>query len=280
MGWLIFALPSGLFFALAKVISRLFLKKAGNPLAFTAIHDFIAGIVLLPLALFNWSIPGENSGWLLFLGIVLTVFLSDWIGFWAIKETDVSLYQIICQARHIFVLFGGWLLFTESVSLTKLIAIVLIILGVSVALYQKSKLYYSRGILLTILSTFFAVVAFILVKWALAYFSSATLASLELMAAGILSYAFLLFKPEKISEEFKTNKWGLIMAGFLFAFFELFLFWALRAGEISRVIPVTQSSLVFGVLIGIIFLKEKERIPQKIIGTLLIIGGIIAIYYF
>jgi len=48
-------------------------------------------------------------------------------------------------------------------------------------------------------------------------------------------------------------------------------------GDISKVIPVTQSSLIFGVALGIIFLREKERLPQKIVGTLIIVSGIILI---
>ncbi len=279
MSWIIFSILSGLFFALARVIARLVLKKKGDPLAFTAIHDFIAGLVLIPLLFFGFHLPEKGITWLFFGGVIIFAFLSDWLAFLVLKKLNVSTYQIVNQVRHIFVLFGGLLLFAESITSYKIFAILLIIIGVVITLYEKSKFYWSKEILLTILGTFCAVIAFIFAKFAVADFSETALASFEFIGIGLMSFGLLGFNSKKIVQEIKINKWGLIIAGSLFGFFELFLFMALKLGDISKVIPVTQSSLVFGVLLGIIFLKEYERIPQKILGMLFIIGGIIFMNY-
>ncbi|MFA6486040.1 MAG: EamA family transporter [Candidatus Magasanikbacteria bacterium] len=275
MTWLLYSLLAGLFFALSRVVARLVLREEGNPLAFTAIHDFISGLVLLPLLLAGFHLPQHNITWLFFLGVVIFAFLSDWLTFIALKKINVSVYQITNQVRHIFVLVGGLLLFSEAVTQYKIVAVILIIVGVIVMLYEKAKIHWSVGIWITIFSTLCAVIAFFFVKYAVVDFSETAMASLELLSIGLISFGLLGFNGKKIFNELKINKWGLIISGALFGLFELFLFFALKAGEVSKVIPVTQSALVFGVILGIGFLKERERLVQKIIGTILIILGIV-----
>lgn len=279
MAWLWYALIAGLFFASSRVVSRLFLRKQGNALAFTAISDFIAGFVLVPLLIFGWEIPNNFWPWIFFAGIVIFAFLSDWLSFTSLKLIDVSAYQILNQLRHVFIIFAGFFIFAESLSINKFLAVFIIIAGVLVMLYERGKFYWSKGALLAILSTLAAVVAFIFAKLATQSFSESFMAASELMLIGVLGFVFLGFNPKKISGEWKTNKWGLVFSGILFGLFELFLFLALDQGDISKVIPVTQSALVFGVLMGIFLLKEKSRLWQKIIGMLIIIGGIILIYF-
>ncbi|MBU1164300.1 DMT family transporter [Patescibacteria group bacterium] len=280
MNWLIFSLLTAFFFALSTVIARAFLKKQGDALAFTAIHDFIAGAILLPVIFINFSLPTHNITWLFFIGLVIFALLSDWSGFVALKLIDVSLFKIVWQSRHILVLLAGFLFFAESITLVKVSAVLLIIIGVIIALYEKAKVNWSKGITFTILSTVFGACAIVFAKFAIKDFSANLMASLELMLIGILIFTFLKFKPKTIIKEFKVNKWGLILAGGFFGISELFMFMSLKIGEVSKVVPVVQSSLVFAVLMGIIFLKEYKRIPQKIIGMLVIVIGVLLLYHY
>jgi len=275
MTWLTCSLIAGFFFALSRVVARFVLRDGGNPLAFTAVHDLIAGVVLLPLIFFSFHLPKNNITWVYFLSVIIFAFLSDWCTFIALRKINISVYQIVNQVRHVFVLFGGFLLFSEAITSYKLIAILLIIIGVVVMLYEKSKFDFSKGIGIAVLSTLFAVVAFFFVKYAVVDFSETAMASFELISIGLLSFGILGFDKEKIVQESRINRWGLVISGALFGLFELFLFFALKFGDISRVIPVTQSALVFGVIMGVVFLGEKERIWQKAVGTIIIVAGII-----
>ncbi len=280
MNWFTFALLAGFFFASSRVVSRVLLKKQGNALAFTAIHDFIAGLFLIPFIFSNLHWPTQSITWLYFTGIVIFAFLADWLAFIALKLIDVSLNQIINQTRHIFILVGGLLVFSEAITSAKIIAVIFIITGVIIALFEKSKLTINKGIILSALSTLAAVIAFHFAKATVVDFSETATASLELMLIGVLSFGLLRCNPRKIKTEFKLHKWGIIISGILFGAFEAFLFIALKLGEASRVIPVTQSALIFALLAGILFLGERSRLLQKILGTIIIIAGIIFIYLF
>lgn len=278
MNWFIFSILAGFFFASARMVSRGLLREKGNAMAFTAIHDFLAGLVLLPFIFINLHFPQHLTTWLFFAGVVVFGFLCDWLAFVALKLIDVSLYQIVNQVRHIFILIGGLFLFAEAITGFKIIAVVLIIAGVVIALYQNTRFNINKGVAVTFLSTLFAVVAFLFVKLAVADFSEIAMASTELMLIGLLSFGFLRFSPRRLIEEINLQKFGLVICGLLFGLFEVFLFYALKLGEASRVIPVIQCSLIFTLLFSFIFLKERSHLLQKILGSVIVIIGIIFIY--
>jgi len=280
MNWFILSILAGLTFAGARVVARASLRKQGSPLAFTAIHDFIAGLALLPFIWIQLELPTLSITWLYFFGFITFAFLTDWFAFLALQNIDVSEYQIINQSRNIFILFGGLLLFSEVITTSKLLSVFLIILGVIVVMYERSKLRINRGFVFTILSTLFAVIAFSFVKLAIVDFSETAFASFGLLAVGIISFGCVGFRAKEIKKELQLNAKGIILAAILFSGFELSLFLALNIGEISRVIPVTQSSLIFAVLAGILFLRERTRLPQKAIGTVLVGIGIVLMYIF
>ncbi|MBU1148736.1 DMT family transporter [Patescibacteria group bacterium] len=280
MNWFTFALLAGFFFAASRVASRVLLRKHGNALAFTAIHDFMAGLFLVPFIFSGLHWPTQSITWLYFAGIVIFAFLADWLAFVALKIIDVSLNQIINQIRHVLILVGGLIIFSEAITWAKVIAVVLIIIGVFIALFEKSKIKINKGIILSALSTLTAVIAFHFAKATVADFSETATASFELMLIGVLSFGLLRFNPRKISQEIKLHKWGIVISGILFGAFEALLFFALKLGEASRVIPVTQSALIFALLAGVLFLGERSRLLQKILGTGLIVVGIIIIYIF
>jgi drug/metabolite transporter (DMT)-like permease len=279
MGWFVAALLAGFFFASSRLVSRFILRKKGDPLSYTALHDLIAGLILMPFFFFDFGLPSKNISWLFFGITFLFLFLCDFFTFKCLKYMDISLFQIIIQLRHIFVLFGGFFLYFETITIFKVIAILLITSGASFSLYQKAKFHWSKGAFFAVLQALFGSTAFLASKTALQDFSQTTFASFGLIAIGLLSFTSMKLNTKKIFYEFKLNSWKLIIAATLFGFFELFQFIAIKLGEVSRVIPVIQVSLVFVVVGGIILLKEHERIPQKLLGMLLIIAGIIVMNF-
>lgn len=278
MNWFVLSLLAGLLFAASRAVARFVLQKQGNALAFTALHDFIAGLCLLPFFFAGFHWPTQPITWVYFAGIVVFAFLCDWLAFLALRLIDVSLYQIVNQVRHIFVLIGGLVLFQESITWVKIIAIALITFGVAVAVSEKTRLTINRGVVLSVISTLFAIIAFLFAKLTVRDFSETATASLELMVIGLLAFSCLGWRPAKLVAELRRQKWGLVVSGLLFGIFEVLLFFALKMGEASRVIPVTQSSVVFALIAGFIFLRERRRLPQKIAGVILTGVGIAAMY--
>lgn len=67
----------------------------------------------------------------------------------------------------------------------------------------------------------------------------------------------------------------IILSGLAGALSWLFYFWALKMGKVQQIVPIDRMSMVFAVILAVIFLGEKLTI-KTIIGTVaMVIGAII-----
>jgi uncharacterized membrane protein len=71
------------------------------------------------------------------------------------------------------------------------------------------------------------------------------------------------------------QKGGVVITGVFFGLALLTFLAALSMGEVSRVTPISESSIVLVLVGGMFFLGEKDRLFQKVAGSLLILVGII-----
>jgi drug/metabolite transporter (DMT)-like permease len=279
--WFLLALFAGFLFATNRLLVRSILLKGGNPIAFVASHNMVAGLLLLPVALWESApLPNLAACGVLLLGVVAFL-LGDLFAFLSLERIEASVYQILGQVRHIIILLGGFLLFSEVISAPKIISIILLTLGVVVALVEKSRIEISRGVTFGILSPVFISFGFLTIKQVSGEVSAAFSAFAVLFLSGVLAYLILLASGKKSIRLLPVKKPSrLFLAAAIFSIFELVLFAALDIGEASRVTPVAQSSLLFTLIGGYIFLKERERLAQKICGSILIVIGIGLLFFF
>lgn len=94
----------------------------------------------------------------------------------------------------------------------------------------------------------------------------------------VISWAVALFQKQipGISTIDKKNWWFLIFAGVATCLSSIFTFLALKIGEASLTSALERLSLVFSVILAVMFLKEKLN-WQVIVGMVLMIGGAVLI---
>lgn len=280
--WFILALISGLLFAINKLIFRFALKGGKvNALTFISIHELIAGLLILPFALRSMPYDATSYVVLLIIATTLLIFAADVLSTFALQKIEAGFYQIIGQLRHPVVLIGAAYLFDETLDLQKLIAVSLVVIGVLIALYDKNKLLkLNIGIIQAILSTVFIAFGFLLIKITTRYVEPIALGSISLTGAGLLGLMVAGSTKNLYVRHMNTNtKRLLLAAAIIFAIFEVVLYTALDIGEASKVTPVMQSSMVFTLVGGYIFLQERSNLIQKIIGSIVIILGITILYF-
>lgn len=280
--WFILALISGLLFAINKLIFRFALKGGKvNALTFISIHELIAGLLILPFALRSMPYDATSYVVLLIIATTLLIFAADVLSTFALQKIEAGFYQIIGQLRHPVVLIGAAYLFDETLDLQKLIAVSLVVIGVLIALYDKNKLLkLNIGIIQAILSTVFIAFGFLLIKITTRYVEPIALGSISLTGAGLLGLMVAGSTKNLYVRHMNNNtKRLLLAAAIIFAIFEVVLYTALDIGEASKVTPVMQSSMVFTLVGGYIFLQERSNLIQKIIGSIVIILGITTLYF-
>lgn len=280
MDWFSLAILSGLFYAISRSLSRAYLKKrAGSVLAFTGVHDIIAGIVLVPFFITQLTIPADATFWLLYSIVVILIFLVDAFTFKALSTIGVSSFQIVAQSRHIFILVLAAVVLGEGIYIHKVIGVLLIIGGAWVALSSSVKKCLSyEGYIYTMLAAFCISLSFVFSKQIVSIVGPTQYASMVLFPVGLLALCIGRLRHKKQVSLSTLAKAPLVWAsGIAFGVFELLQFSSLDLAEASLVLPVVQSSLIFAIIIGAVFLHEREHLYQKLIGTGIIAGGIITL---
>lgn len=129
-------------------------------------------------------------------------------------------------------------------------------------------------VLFAILSAFFAALTSILAKIGLQNINSNLAVAIRTIIVLIMAWTIVFFsgKHNEIVNIGQKNLLFLILSGIATGLSWLFYFRALQIGEASKVIPIDKFSLVFGIIMAFIILKESITI-KTIIGSILIILG-------
>ncbi len=94
----------------------------------------------------------------------------------------------------------------------------------------------------------------------------------------IVSWSVVIWQGKlKDLSQVDTKAWVfLVLAGVLTCVSSLLTFAALKIGDASRVSPLERVSLVFAIILAVVFLKERLN-WQLVVGALLMTGGAIII---
>lgn len=130
MNWHISLLLFYLFSVTKSLGQRRYLRKTGLPSSVVAAMNYLLG--LWPLAIVvGLMLPHDVnwSWWLVFLLVFegFAIGLYNKLAFRAIKRLPISHFQTLNQSFNIFVIFGGWILLGEILSVTQLIGVAFII---------------------------------------------------------------------------------------------------------------------------------------------------------
>lgn len=135
-------------------------------------------------------------------------------------------------------------------------------------------------IVFAMLAAFTAAIVTVLSKAGLKDLDSSLAFAIESILIVIVSWTVVFVQKNSGGmAQINTKVWVfLISAGIITALSSLFTFRALKLGNASTVSPLERLSLVFAVIFGAIFLKEKLT-WQVIVGALLMAGGALLIAF-
>jgi len=85
-------------------------------------------------------------------------------------------------------------------------------------------------------------------------------------------FAYFAGQTSKLPDITAKGWFFLIVSGLMTGLSWIFYFRALKGGAASRVVPIDRLSIVFVLLFGVIFLRERLQLHQ-IAGIFLILGG-------
>ena len=135
-------------------------------------------------------------------------------------------------------------------------------------------------ILFAFLSALFAAFTSILAKIGLENINSNLAVAIRTIIVLVMAWGIVFFtgKHSEIVNISQKNLVFLILSGIATGLSWLFFYRALQIGEASKVIPIDKLSIVFGMIMAFIILKETITLKTVIGGVLITIGTFVLIF--
>jgi drug/metabolite transporter (DMT)-like permease len=276
--WFILSVLTGLASNAFNFLSRFILRNGDDSTAFAWYFQSLRVLAFGTLALFHWHIIWTPYSIILFLLLGLTEFVST---YWYMKMhavSDLSISSIISRTRMIWVPIIAFFFLNEQLGLLDYMGIAIIFIGVSFTMAPK-KLMVDKGALYANLSAFFIAINIVITKMLLPYGSNEIIMTALALPSVLLFPLLMKNSKQRITRLFKTNIVVKTLSISL-SLAALFLFMAaIRVGDASKVNAVYQGMMIFAVIAGIIFLKEREHIVKKLVGATVTIVGVVLLSF-
>jgi len=135
-------------------------------------------------------------------------------------------------------------------------------------------------VIYALLSALFAALTSILAKIGIQDINSNLAVAIRTVVVLLMAWAIVFFtgKHNDIVNIGQKNMLFLILSGLATGLSWLFYYKALQMGEASKVIPIDKFSLVIGMVLAFIVLKETITIKTIIGGVLITIGTFVLIF--
>lgn len=277
--WLLYVV---LYLVLATIFTQSYkiaTKTLKRPGALTALLQVTAGLTALLLCpFFEVKFPTDIRVYIM-LGIsILFYAISDRINTTVRSGIEASTFSMLKQLSTTFMIFAGLIFFKEEFILTKFIGAMLIIFSNILIFYKKGKIEFNRYILLGILANVAFTVALFLDVNISDNFNLPFYVALTLIIPALLIMVFEKIKPSEIKKELVDgNKKAILITALSWATSIIVNLRAYQLGNVTIVAPLSALTVMLNVIVGYLFLKERDNLLRKIIAAILIIISIILI---
>ncbi len=277
--WLVYVM---LYLILATAFTQFFkvttktLKKAG---ALTILLQMMAGITALILCpFFEFKFPTDINVYIM-LGLSIIFYaITDRINTTVRSGIEASTFSMLKQLSTTFMIFAGLLFFKEEFIITKFIGAMLIIFSNILIFYKKGKFEFNKYIGLGILANITFTIALFLDVNISDNFNLPFYVALTLIIPALLIMIAERIKPSEIKEELVNgNKKAIAITAISWGLMIVVQLRAYQLGNVTIVAPLCALTVILNVIIGYIFLNEKDNLLRKIISAILIIISIILI---
>lgn len=277
--WLLYVL---LYLILATTFTQFFkvttktLKKAG---ALTILLQMMAGITSLILCpFFEFKFPTDVNIYIM-LGISIIFYaITDRVNTTVRSGIEASTFSMLKQLSTTFMIFAGLIFFKEEFVLTKFIGAMLIIFSNILIFYKKGKFEFNKYLLLGVLANITFTIALFLDVNISDNFNLPFYVALTLIIPALLIMIFERVKPSEIKEELiNGNKKAIFITAISWGIMIVAQLRAYQLGNVTVIAPLCALTVILNVIVGYLFLNEKDNLLRKIISAIIIIISIILI---
>lgn len=274
MNWFLLSVIAGLASNGFNITNRQALKDQGDSTAYGWWFEFVRTTFFIVL-FFIKPLPSITASMLLPLGLVgLSELFSVYVFMKMHAYTGLSISSVISRLRVIWSPLIAWFLLSERLTLPEYFGIVAIFIGIAFVTSPK-EIKEDRGIKIALLFSFSSALLSTIVKGASAIAST----ELIIIAQGVLPLLVLpILMKSSLTRIWQTASHQfpqIAIAGSFNIASSYLLVEALRVSDASKAVGVYQAMTLFSVFYGIFILNERDKMARKIIGSIIVIIGVV-----
>lgn len=281
MNWIILVFISAFANSFARIFQKVLLKnKDSDPFAFSFVFQMTVAFLFLIYALSTQTLAIPNLSGLAVNLIIMTLFysLANLFTFKAFKIAQASEVSIIFASNTVWSVITALIILGEGITIPKILGIILVLIGIIAVNYSKTKWKVNKGHLFALLGALLFGIAFINDVFIISHIQSFSTYMIIIFAVPAIST--LLYSPKSIKNitPFFNKKmiFKLLICSFFYGLSALTIFSAYKMGGPASIIsPIQQSSIIITVILSYFFLRERDRLSNKIIGTILTFIGVL-----
>lgn len=287
MLWFVLALIAAITHAARTAVSKKLLQNVDEYLVAWATSIFALPFMII--ALFFFGLPKiDTIFWIaLLIGVLLNT-ITTILYFKSIKLSPLSLTVPFLTFTPLFLLITSPIMLGEFPSLWGVIGISLIVFGAYVLNIQTLH----KGFLAPFKAIFKEKGSVLMLIVALIFSITANIDKIAILHSNPVFYIFLFhvfltiiftsliqFKSKDKIKQVKKNYLGLILIGFLFAVMIVSQMIAIKLTLVAYVNSVKRTTVIFSVIFGYFFFKEKN-FKQCLAGAIIMVIGVVLIGVF
>ncbi|XLQ19697.1 MAG: GRP family sugar transporter [Candidatus Moraniibacteriota bacterium] len=257
---------------------RLIAKKSEDTASMLiVVFSVVSAVFVLLIPFFKMKLPMD---WTIYAWLVLAILfytVNDRFKAVGFKHLDVSEVSVLTQLSKVFLMLYGVFIFKEYVSLENAIGAILIILGGIIITFKKGVFVFNKYVVLLIVAALAMATALSIDVAISKHFNLALYLLVTFALPAVIVFVVERKDIHNLKKEYNLNKdtqKHYFITGISFAFAILFYLMALRQGQVSVVAPLSSVVVALNVLVGYLFLKEKNDPIKRSIAAILVIIGV------
>lgn len=274
--WVILYLVSAVIFAQAFKKSNRNMKSAGALTILLEIYTAFFAIFFIPFFDFVW--PTDSSVYLTLVAVVSIYAITDRLNIEARYGLDPSVFSMLKQLSTVFLIILGFIFLKEPVVLKKIIGSLIIIFANVLLAFDKGKIKFNKYFIMSFISNFLFAVAMLINVNISSNFNIAFYTILTVFLPSILIFMTGKFKVKNLVDEFNLyDRKCFLLSAFTWCLMLISSVKAYEVGNVTLIAPLLTLTSILNTIYEFVICKNKNKLIQKIIASILILIGVIII---
>lgn len=282
MTWIYYALGSVILFTTLNLIQRVISIDSKYPKALSVVFNVYAGLTAVLIFFLsgqykNIALPEGWLPWILLLTSSTFYALFEKLRFKVSQLLDASVNSTVATTSTVVSFIVSTIFLGEDLNLYKVVGFLLIMISLVMVSYKKGVHSTLKGLGIAIFSYSMLGSGYALDKVGTRFFAPDTY-NIFIWTIPIIIVYLPYVKWEELKHEAKIASWKVVVLAILNVIGYLLMLKALALADVTKVIPIVQTSILATIICGIIFLKERDLIIRKLLaGALAIVGVVLLI---